>query len=55
MTRDTIVMAYPLMGMSGAFVKHAPLGLLYACIEVLKLWLRMFEEYKRTGEWAPPE
>ncbi len=25
------------------------------CLLVLKLWLRMFEEYKRTGVWTPPE
>lgn len=25
------------------------------CLLVLKLWLRMFDEYKRTGEWAPPQ
>ena len=54
MTRDTVVMAYPLMGMSGAFVKHAPLGLLYASTEVLKLGrykVMLFDARLHPDDW----
>lgn len=35
--RNKVVMVYPMLGMAGAFVKHAPLGLLYASTEAIKL------------------
>jgi len=49
-------MVQPLMGMSGAFVIHAPLGLLYASVEVIKkgrcvdiLDLRLADSDWRSG------
>ncbi|MBI4689831.1 MAG: B12-binding domain-containing radical SAM protein [Nitrospirae bacterium] len=35
-SRSKIIMVYPQMGFSGAFVMHPPLGLLYASIELVK-------------------
>lgn len=51
--RNTVIMGYPLMGMSGAFVKHAPLGLLYACTEVLKLGYKvvLFDARLHPDDW----
>lgn len=34
--RNKVIMVYPRQGFSGAFVKHAPLSLLYASIELVK-------------------
>jgi anaerobic magnesium-protoporphyrin IX monomethyl ester cyclase len=36
MKRHKIIMVYPLQGFSGAYVKHIPLSLLYASIELVK-------------------
>lgn len=53
MTRDTVLMTYPLMGMSGAFVKHAPLGLLYASTEVIKRGYKveLFDARLHPDDW----
>jgi magnesium-protoporphyrin IX monomethyl ester (oxidative) cyclase len=36
MSKKKVLMVYPQVGFSGAFVKHAPIGLLYATSEVVK-------------------
>ncbi|MGN7611598.1 B12-binding domain-containing radical SAM protein [Magnetococcales bacterium HHB-1] len=36
LTREKVLLVYPLMGMSGTFVKHPPLGPIYAASEVIR-------------------
>ena len=36
MSPNKIIMVYPYQGFSGTYVKHAPLGLLYATSEITK-------------------
>lgn len=53
MKRNTVIMVYPQLGMAGAFVKHTPLGPLYAVTEVVKQGYRVvvFDARLHPEDW----
>ncbi|SVE28977.1 uncharacterized protein METZ01_LOCUS481831, partial [marine metagenome] len=53
--RNQVVMVYPYQGFSGTYVKHAPLGLLYATSEVVKSGyeVKIFDTRVISGDWRP--
>ena len=55
MTRRRVIMVYPHLGFSGAFVKHLPLSLLYASSELVKngFDVRILDTRTIAGDWRP--
>lgn len=51
--RDKIIMVYPKMGFTGVFVKHIPLSLLYASIEIVKanIKVQIFDARLYPNSW----
>jgi radical SAM superfamily enzyme YgiQ (UPF0313 family) len=51
--RNKIIMVYPQLGMSGAFVLHAPLSLLYASIDVVRngIDVEIFDTRLHPDSW----
>lgn len=56
MSRSRVVMVYPYQGFSGTLVKHAPLGLLYASIGLVKhgFDVRILDTRVLPGDWRAP-
>ncbi len=55
MTRNQVIMVYPYQGFSGTYVKHAPLGLLYATSEITKedYDVAIYDTRVIQGDWRP--
>ena len=53
MPRSRIVMVYPMQGFSGMYVKHMPLSLLYASVEVVKAGydVAIFDQRLHPEDW----
>jgi anaerobic magnesium-protoporphyrin IX monomethyl ester cyclase len=55
MARNRVVLVYPYQGFSGTYVKHMPLGLLYAAAELVKhgFEVKILDTRVLVGDWRP--